>query len=264
MSEEEKRKEFNESLTAIVELANVSGNKLTKEQIRLYFSDFAEGDNEKYRFLYDYLLGLGIEIEGEKRSSEESKEQEEKPQVAGKAETEEAKAFYNMYVEDVSALGDIAADDKGKLLRNAAKGDKEAVEILTKLYLPKVMEISDEYSGSPLGKSDLVAEGNLALFEGSIEYSGSDSVEEFEKYIFQKIRRRMETAVYEELGSSRTSNHLVERINALNDASTELAKELGREADLKELSEYLAFPEEEIKELMKISIDALTIDEGKQ
>ena len=72
----------------------------------------------------------------------------------------------------------------------------------------------------------------------------------------------MEKAVFQELGSSRTSDHLVERINALNDASTEMAKELGREATLKELSDRLALSEEEIKELMKISIDALTIDEG--
>ena len=55
------------------------------------------------------------------------------------------------------------------------------------------------------------------------------------------------------------SNHLADQVNALNDASTELAKELGREATLEELCERLALSTDEVKELMKISIDALTV-----
>ena len=41
--------------------------------------------------------------------------------------------------------------------------------------------------------------------------------------------------------------------------TSELAKELGREATLEELCERLALSTDEVKELMKISIDALTV-----
>ncbi|MFQ9932862.1 MAG: sigma-70 domain-containing protein [Lachnospiraceae bacterium] len=250
----DKEKEFNEALTAIVELANVSGNRLTKEQIAMYFKDFTEGNKEKYGFLYSYLTGLGIEIEGEEKPVKNN-------ESVGKTETEEAKAFYNMYVEDVKAL-DREEGEKEELLKMLVKGEKEAAHRLTQLYLTNIMEIAEEYISSPLGRADLVAEGNLALFEGILEYDGSENIREFEEHIFGRIRREIEKAVYEEMGSGRISKHLADRVNALNDASTELAKELGREASLKELSERLALSEEEIKELMKVSIDALTADEG--
>ncbi len=263
----EKRKEFNDTLTELVEFATVSGNKITKEQVRLYFRDIVD-DEEKYEFIYKYLTDLKIEIDGVKSVSEDREEapeeQKEEKQVIGKVETDEAKVFFNMYMDDLNSLEQASDSDKSEIIRAVIDGDKNAVDLLTKLYLPNVIEIADEYLNSPLGRSDLVAEGNLALFEGSLEYTGTDNVAEFEKYIFDRIRKSMEKAVYEELGSSRTSDHLVQRINALNDASTEMAKELGREANLKELSEKLALSEDEIKELMKISIDALTVDESGQ
>ena len=60
-----------------------------------------------------------------------------------------------------------------------------------------------------------------------------------------------------EIGSNRVSNHLADQVNALNDASTELAKELGREATLEELCERLALSTDEVKELY--FTDALNI-----
>ena len=59
--------------------------------------------------------------------------------------------------------------------------------------------------------------------------------------------------IEEQNGSARIDEHLVSRINALNDATTELAKGFDREPTLEELSNYLALSEEEIRTLMKIS-----------
>ena len=267
MSQDNKKKEFNETLAELVEFATVSGNRITKDQVRLYFKDIV--DDDKYEFIYNYLTGLKIEIEGYSQSSKPAvmaEAKEDKTEAIGKAETQEAKAFYDMYIEDLQAIGTKAEsiEIKTELLIKTLEGDTKARESLTNIYLPKVISISEEYLNSPLGRSDLVAEGNLALFEAGVYYKGKADIAEFEKYIDEKIRKGIERAVYEELGSSRTSDHLVERINALNDASTEMAKELGREASLKELADRLALPEEEIKELMKISIDALTVDESGQ
>lgn len=266
LSQDNKKKEFNEALTELVEFATVSGSRVTKEQVKLYFKDIVE--DEKYEFIYNYLAGLKIEVEGYTADgvSNSDVKEEVKTEVVGKPETEEAKAFYDMYMEDLKAIDATMEnpETKTELLKKMLEGDAASREKLTNIYLPEVISISEEYLNSPLGRSDLVAEGNLALFEASVYYKGKADIEEFEKYISDKIRKSIEMAVYEELGSGRTSDHLVERINALNDASTEMAKELGREANLSELAERLALSEEEIKELMKISIDALTVDESRQ
>lgn len=253
MPDIDKKKEFNDTLAELVEFANVSGNKLTREQIRLYFKDIID-DEEKYEFIYNYLTGLKIDIEGDT-------EAEKNIETYGKQETEEAKSFYNMYMNELESIF-TENSNREEMLKGHLRGEAECTKALTESYLADVIRLSGEYLNSPLGKSDLVAEGNLALYEAVIEYCGSSSIEEFEKNIFNKVRKSIEKAVFEELGSSRTSEHLVERINALNDASTDMARELGREATLKELSDRLALSEDEIKELMKISIDALTVDES--
>jgi RNA polymerase primary sigma factor len=175
-------------------------------------------------------------------------------------ETEEEKTFYHMYVNELESIT-AGKENKKELLAGHLKGDAKCTKALTESYLPEVIKLSGEYSKSPLGRGDIVAEGNLALYEAVVEYKGSGDIDEFEKSIYEAVRKSIEKAVFAEIGSGRISDHLVERINALNDASTEMAKELGREASLEELSERLALSQDEIKELMKISIDALTVTE---
>lgn len=248
--DESRKKEFNDALAGLVELATVSGNKLTTEQIKFYFKDIIE-DEDRYKYIYSYLKELKIGIDNVDVAT-----------VIGKAETDEAKAFYNMYIKDLEEIkkGDIEKEDK---LARLTEGDKDAAKDLTELYLPTVLEIADEYINSPLGKSDLVAEGNLILFEYIVTYNGGGSLQEFEKNLQDKIRRGIETAIGKELGTSRTADHLADRINALNDITTEIAETTGREPSLDELTQRLGLSEDEVKALMKISIDALTIDEGK-
>lgn len=254
------KKEFNEALAELVEFATVSGNKLTKEQIKLYFKDIIE-DESKYEFIYNYLIGLKIDIEGVE-STETSVEETEEYEVVGKTESEEAKNFYEMYVSEVKELNfkeENILDDIDKM----KKGDGEARERLTEYYLPKVMEVAEDYSNSPMTKSDLVAEGNLALFEANLSYDGEVNVEVYEQYIAEKIKKSIEKAIFEELGLDKTSKYIADKLNALDRVTTEIAKEYGREATLEEISKKMSLSEDEVKELMKMSINALSVDEGK-
>ena len=52
------------------------------------------------------------------------------------------------------------------------------------------------------------------------------------------------------------------KANRLDDASTFLSKELGREPKIEELAKYLSMTEEKVKEVMKISLDALSVMEA--
>ena len=120
----------------------------------------------------------------------------------------------------------------------------------------------DRFDDLGLSHSDLVAEGNLALYEAILAYpetQTSTDLSDFEAFLDKEVYDSLQEALNIEIGSNRVSNHLADQVNALNDASTELAKELGREATLEELCERLALSTDEVKELMKISIDALTV-----
>ena len=49
------------------------------------------------------------------------------------------------------------------------------------------------------------------------------------------------------------------RVNALQIVSQHLAGELGREATVAELAEKMKMTEEEIRDIMKLALDALTV-----
>lgn len=260
-----KKSQFNEILSELMEFATVSGNLLTKEQISLYFKDIID-DESKYEDIYRYLTSQKINIEGytPKENPEADLSKEESDIFIGVSESEMAKSFHQMYHDELTALS-TNPEKKEEAFHKYITGDTSAVEELTHLYLPAILDICDNYLNSPLPKSDLVAEGNLALFQSIIAFQDSSEIKnfsDFENYLLRSIHDHIKTKIDEEIGSKRTNSHLVQRINRLNDVTTELAKELGREATLLELSEALSFSEEEIKELMKISIDALSTDNG--
>ncbi len=251
-----KKKEFNEALAELIELATVSGNKITKDQIHLYLKDILENE-EQYEFIYKYLIESKVEIEGYQKETTEVITEKE---VVGKVLSEQEKAFYDMYLNELKEI-ESNVGKKQELFSRYIEGEKKLANDITSLYLEDVIRISKDYCSGPLSQSELVAEGNLALYEAILLYKNDDKlIDRFEEYLFSEIGKAMSEAINEEIGSGRTSHHLLDRINALNDTSTKLAKKLEREATLEELAKHLGLGEEEIKELMKISIDALTID----
>jgi len=64
-------------------------------------------------------------------------------------------------------------------------------------------------------------------------------------------------AIDAERSEKNAEAELADRINLLSDVTKELAERFGREATLEEIREYTKFTEDEIKTLMKISLDAL-------
>lgn len=263
----DKKKDFHETLAELVEYATVNGNQLTPETIHEYFQDLITEESQ-YEFLYDYLTSAKIKIEGytpskketaDKTDAKEAPSIDNLPEKAAR-ETEEALTFYRMYLDDLNALTPGDAKKNEALLKNFLSGDADSTNQLAENYLPMVLKVADTLANHGLSHSELVAEGNLALYESILGFSDPQAtLSSFESYLFSSIEKALLSAINEEIGSNRISDHLTEQVNALNDASTELAKELNCEATLEELCERLSLSEDEVKELMKVSINALTV-----
>lgn len=256
MNNNDIKRKFNETLARIMEYASMSGNTVSKKTIHIYFKDLIT-DDKMYDFIYKYLSDAKITVEGyEPETGNPPSRKEVK-------ESNEALAFYEMYLDEMHAAAVHSTHELPKLFSSLISGNPAVAGALSELYLPLVIKLSENFDNMGLSHSDLVAEGNLALYEGTLEYASrpdvSSDIKDFEQFISSRISGSMRNALNAEIGSCRISSHLTDRINALNDASTELAKELGREATLEELCERLSQGEDEVKELMKISINALTV-----
>ncbi len=290
------KKDFQEALASLVEFATVSGNHISTGTVKEYFQEIITEDAQ-YALIYDYLNNAKIIIDDleqahgknpvpENAASEKSvnaettaksknnadlKQNEESENNTGSEksglkpvkESQQALVFYEMYLDELQNLNPLTNEERKALYNDLLSGSKAALDSLANACLPAVRQWAEQFEGNGLSRNDLIAEGNLALYEYLLscqEHPDNAGTQEcFEKELKQNVTARIRQAINEELGSNRISDHLTDRVNALNDASTALAKEFGREPTLQELCDRLSLGEEEVKELMKVSINALSV-----
>ena len=75
---------------------------------------------------------------------------------------------------------------------------------------------------------------------------------------------RLEEVIKEQTSESNIEEEVLARVNVLQEVSKELAERFGREPKLEELAEYMKMTEDEVREIMKVTMDALSLSEAKR
>lgn len=70
---------------------------------------------------------------------------------------------------------------------------------------------------------------------------------------------RLEAAIEAQQREKQAEEEVAARVNVLKDISRMMAEELGREATVEELAEKMKMTAEEIKDIMKITLDAMSV-----
>ncbi len=159
--------------------------------------------------------------------------------------------FYEMYLEEMALIPVLEAEEEKKVLALAAEGDKEAKKRLVEGYLAKTAQMVKEYEGRELPMSDVVQEANVALTAAAAAYDGSQKWE---------VRQAVEAALEEQKTEAEIEENMAARVNVLQTVSQVMAKELGREATVAELAEKMKMTEDEVKDIMKLALDAITVN----
>lgn len=274
------KSEFFDALSALVEYATVNGNIIVKQDVVNFFKDIID-DDSKYDAVYSYLLENNIKIsdyeytqktntrnsaetaKNTSNSSDEitSNDTNSSSPIKQVTETDEEKMFVDMYLDEVKDLKKVSDSEIDTLVTRVLAKDKAAVNELCEAYLPMVIEISKDYDTSGLRHSDIIAIGNLGLFEAIMFLQNRPA--NMDTFIADVIRHSIEKAINEEIGASRTFTHITDRANMVSDATSHLAEKLGREATIEEVCEYTNLSEEVVREIMKMSLDAINVVEPK-
>lgn len=270
----DKKQEFNEALSALVEYATVNGNVITTDDVKEYFHNIIDDEN-MYTAIYSYLIESKIKLEGytkdpiqsdpattsnnsdiaNNKTSNNTFDNSSPNDFTNICDSEEEKFFLDMYYEDLAAIPVPVDTYTLELADRVVKGDKTAVNLLVEANLSRVIGIADEYTGKGMRKADIISEGNLGLFLAVSSLKEVPS--NIDDFMNESIRTAISNALDDEVSNLRISNHISERANAVNDATTHLAEKLGREATIEELSEYLSLPQEKVLEILKMSLDAV-------
>ena len=163
--------------------------------------------------------------------------------------------YLQMYVEDLKNLEPEKEGEKADLFEKCIVGDNLAVNRLVELYLMKSVQIASKYTGQGLSLADLIQEANVALMLALTEIDSMEKAND--EYVMAYVEQHIKQAIEVERSEKSSEAELADRINLLSDVTKELAERFGREATLEEIREYTKFTEDEIKTLMKISLDAL-------
>ena len=168
-----------------------------------------------------------------------------------------AENFYEMYLEEMELIRPLDQEEEKRVLAAAARADKEAGNRLVEGNLARALAVAKEYEGKELPISDLVQEANMALMMAVTEYDGS---QEWTDFAEAKIRQAVEAALLEQRSEAEIEETMAARVNVLQTVSQVMAKELGREATVEELAEKMKMTPDEIKDIMKLALDALTVN----
>ena len=251
-------------------LAAASDFRLSREQVDGAFENYTLSD-EQMEMVYQYLSKNHITVEdGTKTQAIKNRDRQVRPAaetVSDQAmaleddeENEEDSAYYKMYMADLKALPPFSKTREAELLNRYLGGDTSVGEQLIEGRLRFAAKTAALYRGQGVLLMDLIQEANMALIMAVSQYEGGS----FEELILTEIQTAIDAALTEAGSAADVGSYLASQVNSLMIVTARLAEELGREATLAELAEKMHMPEDSVKELVKIAMDAMTLQEDEQ
>lgn len=95
----------------------------------------------------------------------------------------------------------------------------------------------------------------MALLLALDDYQEGD----FREQVRVLAAERLEAAIEAQRREKQAEEEVAARVNVLKDISKMMAEELGREATLEELAGKMKMTTEEIKDIMKITLDVMSV-----
>lgn len=259
------KSKFLEMLHAIVEIAETQGNVLTQEEIKEYFKGMDLGQ-EQYDLIYTFLAENQITVKGffyaQTGADEEVGEQKNAASLTETEEGAEDSKFLKMYLEDLEGITQLSAGEEEVLLKQLISGEESVCKALTESWLCRVVDIARGFAGRGALVEDLIQEGNMGLLDGIQNLLGAREKTDGAEYLKECIEKAMMDYIDDLTDNADWSSTVVAKTNLLSEAAAYLAKELGRTATIKELSEYTKISEEEIEDILSLSLDAVKTGEG--
>ncbi len=172
----------------------------------------------------------------------------------------QAEDIYKVYMEELAAIPPCTAAENAELLGKVKAGVAGARERLIEGNLRNALMHVQGYINRGVPMADLIQEASMELMMlVDEEFDGG-----FEKLLESRIRVRLEEVINEQSTETNIEEEMLARVNVLQEVSKELAERFGREPKLEELAEYMKMTEDEVREIMKVTMDALSLSEANR
>lgn len=172
----------------------------------------------------------------------------------------------NKYLQDVSRLDMITADEEVELAQRIKKGDQAALDAMVNANLRFVVSVAKQYQNRGLRLTDLINEGNIGLVKAAKRFDETRGFK-FISYAVWWIRQSILQAIAEKAKVIRIPLNKIGTINKINSAYAILEQELERPPTPKEISDRIDVSLKQVKSCIKhnqrsVSMDAPLGDES--
>ena len=168
------------------------------------------------------------------------------------------------YLQEIGREELLSTDEEVELAQRIRKGDRQALERLTKANLRFVVSVAKQYQNQGLSLPDLINEGNLGLIKAAEKFDETRGFK-FISYAVWWIRQSILQAIAEQSRIVRLPLNQVGSVNKINRMLKKFEQENERRPSVDEISEQIDLPEEKVGEAMlansrHVSVDAPFID----
>ena len=164
-----------------------------------------------------------------------------------------------MYLKEIGKISLLSLDEETELSKKIAEGDEMAKNRLAESNLRLVVSIAKRYVGRGMLFLDLIQEGNIGLMKAVEKFDATKGYK-FSTYATWWIRQAITRAIADQARTIRVPVHMVETINKLSRFQRQLTLELNREPTDEELAEKMNMSPENIREVIKIAQDPVSLE----
>ena len=179
--------------------------------------------------------------------------------IAKQVTNRESKSL-DKYLQDISKIDLITAEEEVELAQKIKRGDQRALEKLVSANLRFVVSVAKQYQNQGLTLPDLINEGNFGLVKAAQRFDETRGFK-FISYAVWWIRQSILQALAEQSRVVRLPLNKIGSINKINKTFSYLEQAHERPPSAEEIAEELGLSVSEVKQSLKnagkhISMDA--------
>lgn len=176
-----------------------------------------------------------------------------------KSITNRESASLDRYLQEIGREELITIEEEVELAQAIRRGDRKALEKMTRANLRFVVSVAKQYQNQGLSLPDLINEGNLGLIKAAERFDETRGFK-FISYAVWWIRQSILQALAEQSRIVRLPLNQVGVLNRITKALSKFEQENERRPSSAELAKELDLPEDKISDTLKVSGRHISVD----